>query len=404
MVDLSNTDINSLEFDKETLLTHEKGIRTNGASGRLCLRVRTSSKTWILKLGDLKITLGDYCPNEFNFHDAMYKCMQIMKGDIDETETTYAPTFRRMIDEVLKYKEETLNHKSNRQARTRLNLVPKAILDKPITMLSFKDAKKLRESVLLKSTPIQFNNIIADLRAYWNRGKRDFYREELEGKDNPFANLTIENIVRNKRPLPSFEDILTIWKQVNEFEIDDYWKLFWKLKIALGCHSTELMKMTNDNMIEDRLGTWFYWPVNHHKISNYKNGIEHRVYIHPKLKELITEHLRAYEIEKYWFYSRSLNNGEDKYKMMNEVGASTRWQRFKKDSNVAFPNDTFRHCLYTYLYGKRMNPEVVTGHCYRGTVGKEHYMNWANPDILEQFKETANCYQQALVDALGEDF
>lgn len=403
MVNLNDTFINNINISKETWFTHDQDIKLNGVKGKLILRARPTSKTFILKYKDSKITLGNYSDG-FQVNDALYKCMKIVTGEVNETEITYAPTFRRMIEEVLEYKEKTLNHKTNRQARTRLNIVPKAILDKPITMLSFRDAIALRQHVLHVSTPIQFNNIVAELRAYWNRGKKEFYRDILDGKDNPFSNFTIENIVRVEKPKPTFDDIITIWKQINEFEIDNYWKLFWKLKICIGCHVTELMQMTNENLIEDEHGSWFYWGVNHHKNSNYKNGIKHRIYIHPKVKELITEHLKEYEVEKYWFFSRSLNNGEDKHQMINREGASTRWQRFKKASNVAFPNNTFRHCLYTYLYGKQMNPELVTGHCYRGSVGKEHYMNWADPTILKQFKDTANCYQQALIDALGDDF
>lgn len=404
MVNLNDTFINKLNISKETWFTHNQEIKLNGVKAKLILRARPSSNTFILKYKESKVTLGNYCPDNFNVDEALFKSMKILKGELTENEYKYAPTFRKMIHEVLDFNEKVLHRKSTSKQRYRLRQYPKEVLDTPITMLSFRDANLLRQHFLKHSTPANYNIAISECSAYWNRGKKEFYRDILDGKENPFINFRLDNVPKKKIAKPVFDDIITIWKQINEFEIDNYWKLFWKLKICLGCHTTELMKMTNENLVEDELGTWFHWGVNHHKISNYKNGIEHRVYIHPKVKELITEHLRAYDVEKYWFFSRSLNFGADKHKMMNEDVPSTRWQRFKKKSNVAFPNSTFRHALYTFLYGKRLNPEVVTGHCYRGSVGRENYMNWADPTVLNQFKEAGHTYQSALIEALGEDF
>ena len=401
---LNDEFIGKLRENDEKLFTHAEAIMLNGVKAKLCLRVRNNQKTFLLKYGDTKSTIGNWHEDYFNFDEAKYKAMKIIKGELTEEEFDDAPTFRTMIHEVLDYKDNVLQRKSTLTERYRLKQIPKEVLDTPITMLTFRHAKQVRNHMLKVSTAKNYNYAISELSAFWNTGKSEFYRDVLENKENPFANYRIKNVSKEIRKKPKFDDVVQMWKLINEFEIDNYWKTFWKIKICLGCHNTEIIKMTSDNMIEDDMGTWFHWGVGHHKNSNYQNMMEHKIYIHPKLKELIEQFQAEYKPEKYWFYSRSLNWGADKDKMMTNQCPSRRWQRLKKKSGITFASDLFRHALSTFLYTKRLKPEVVTGHCYTGSTQREHYINWHDPDVVAEFKETANTYQQALVDALGDEF
>jgi len=405
MENITNDFVKNIKVDKETLFTDEQKITLNNVSARIVLRVREHSKTLLLRFTDTSktITLGLWHEELLDISKARYMAMQILAGDLKEEEFDNAPTFRAMIEQVLDFNEKVLARKNVTAQRARLKQLPKVVLDTPITMLRHRHAQTVRVHFLKESTAGNYNYMISELSAYWRAGKREFYRELLEDRGNPFEDYKIRNVAKKKRIKPRFDDIIEMWKLVDEYEIDNYWKLFWKLKICLGCHNPELLNMTSKNLVEDELGTWFVWGVGHHKISNNNNQIEHRVWIHPKLKELITEHLREYKIEKYWFYSRSLNFGENKLEKPNKDVASTRWQRFKKLSNVKFSSDLCRHALVTYLNIRGHKSELVTGHCYTGTTQKEHYMNWEDPMVLKQFKEVGEIYQNAIFNELEKD-
>ncbi|MDC3098395.1 hypothetical protein OA493_01465 [Gammaproteobacteria bacterium] len=405
MENITNDFVKNVIVTQETWFTHKEKITLNHVSIRICLRVRKYSKTFIMRFLDTgrTLTLGHWDQDLFTLEQAQYKAMQILSGDVKEEEFDNAPSFRKMIEQVLDFNENVLKRKSVYAQRARVKQIPDDVLDTPITILRHRHAQAVRNHFLDNYTAGSFNCAISELSAYWKAGKREFYRELLEDRGNPFEDYKIKNVAKKKRIKPKFDDVINMWRKIDNHEIDNYWKLFWKLKICLGCHNTELLNMTSDNLVEDELGTWFVWGVGHHKNSNNQNQIEHRVWIHPKLKELITEHLREYKIEKYWFYSRSLNYGEQKQEKANRQAPTTRWKRLRVNADINFSSDLFRHALVTYLNVRGYKSDVVTGHCYTGSTQKEHYMNWEDPSVLNQFKEVGQFYQEAIFNEVDKD-
>ena len=405
MENINDDYLKNLKVTKETWITHKEKITLNGITARIVLRARPTSKTLLLRTNTgTKFNLGNWDEELFTFDQAVLKALKLISGETTEQEFDDAPLFIDMIHQVLDFNEKVLERKNTKAQRARIKQIPKSVLNTPITMLRHTHAREVRSYMLENYTVGSYNYLISELSAYWRSGRREFYRELLQDIANPFEDYKIRNVPKKKIIKPKFDDVIDMWKKINEFEIDTYWKLFWKLKICLGCHNTELINMTSDNLIHDEHGDWFYWGVGHHKISNNQNNIEHRVWIHPRLKGMITAYLKDYEIEKYWFFSRSLNYGENKHEKSNKEVATTRWKRLRKKSGINFAPNLFRHALITYLNVRGKRSEVVTGHCYTGSTQKEHYMNWEDPDVLKEFKDVGKFYQEALINELGDEF
>ena len=167
---LNDEFIGKLQENDEKLFTHAEAIMLNGVKAKLCLRVRNNQKTFLLKYGDTKSTIGNWHQDYFNFDEAKYKAMKIIKGELTEEEFDDAPTFRTMIHEVLDYKDNVLQRKSTLTERYRLKQIPKEVLDTPITMLTFRHAKQVRNHMLKVSTAKNYNYAISELSAFWNTG------------------------------------------------------------------------------------------------------------------------------------------------------------------------------------------------------------------------------------------
>ena len=377
---------------KLTDFTDKSPIFINGSKGKLKVRVTPSgSKTFLLRLKGRHITLGLFDEETFNVSEAKFKAMKILKGEIEEREFSIAPTFRTMVFKVLEYKEQVEMRRGTKQARARLrNQAPTWLLDTPITMLSFRDTMRVRDHFLKNYTIGSFNNFVGECSSYWNLGNKYFYRDLIGDKTNPFKDFKMTTMGKPPRKKPVRTDLIDIWKKIDEFMPSENWKVFFKLKMLLGCHNSELYRMKKDMIYKDDYGTWFYWGIGHHKNSSVKNRIQHRVWLHPKTVEMLDKYLEQ-NTESEWLFS-GLNFSDP----VHPHTVSTRWRRFKKESGCEWSADLFRHALITYMTSKQQQHEFITARCYTGGVDREHYLNFEDPSIINQFKVANEFYQDSL--------
>ena len=401
MIDLTDGFIAKLKNDdnnKEIYYSDSKPVTLNGLSGRVAIIVRPSSKTFVFRFKSLKYQLGKFEEGIFGISEARYKATQIINGDIDEADLTEAPSFEKMWNQVMEYKEKVLFRRGTAQDISRLKQIPNFIKKLPITMLSFRDTYKLRDYMLKHHSAGAYNHMVSSCSAVWTRGKREFYRDLLDGKDNPFSDMRIETVVKKIRKKPKFSDIIEMWKLLNDFMPDNFWKTFYKLKALFGCHNPELYRLKLENIIEDEYGHWLFMPVGVHKNSDYKNQITHRLWLHPKTYEMIQKHIAEFEPKTYLFESPIIPDHH-----VQKNSCTTRFQRFKKASGYEFASDLCRHALITWFY-KKGNAEVITGHCYKGSTAREHYMNFDDPEVVKDFVDNAKMYQEAFIEELGDEF
>ena len=90
-------------------------------------------------------------------------------------------------------------------------------------------------------------------------------------------------------------------------------------------------------------------------------------------------------------------------KPLHPASVSKWWYRLKKDGQVKFTHDTFRHALITYCRNK-CNSSLITGHCYIESTQARFYTNWEDEAVRGEFEKSNFVYQTALIKALGKDF
>tara|TARA_Y100001970_G_scaffold287157_1_gene411110 strand:- start:717 stop:2000 length:1284 start_codon:yes stop_codon:yes gene_type:complete len=371
--------------------TDKRPVFINGTKARLVLRVLPSgSKTFYLKFKERKVRLGYFDEENFNCAEAQFKAMKILKGEIEESDYSDCPTFRTMIHKVLEYKENVLMRRGTAQARSRLKQAPKWLLDTPIDRLNFQDTIKLRDQWLAKYKVGGFNNFVGECSSYWNLGNKYFYRHLIGEKANPFKDFKMVTIGKPRRKKPTRNDLIDIWKKIDDFMPSENWKVFFKLKMLLGCHNSELYRMKKDMIYKDDYGTWLYWGIGHHKNSSVLNRIEHRVWLHPKTVEMLDDYLEK-NTESDWLF-HGLNFADP----MHPQSISSRWKRFKKESGCEWSADLFRHALISYMEAEDQNHEYITARCYTGGVDRQHYINFEDPKIINKFKVANEFYQDSL--------
>ena len=383
-------------FSKFTQYSDTEVVNINKNKARLKLRCQQNSKSFFFKLGDRSINLGSFDENYYTVSQAKYDMSKYLeKGELETT--VISPPLRKVIEEVEVYDRDVLQRKGYTQDSYRMKLVPKKILDMPIHMIKWTQIKELREHILKVSTPKQFNMTVAKLRAIWNKARKHFYRDLLWDVQNPFADLKIENLPKKKRSIPSFDELVEMWRVLHNSDLEHKYKVIFKLKMAFGCHMTELLKFKREHIVKDELGTWLYMPVNHHKNSTHDNGIEHRLWLHPKLADIFWAYMSEYQPNDFLF------QGFEVGKAIHKESVSKWWWRLRNKGLVKYTHDSFRHALITYCRNK-CDSSLITGHCYVESTQARFYTNWDDEAVRGEFKQSNNVYQSALIEALGEDF
>ena len=383
-------------FSVDTQFSDTEVLNINNNRARLRLRAKGNTKSFFVVLGSNRVNLGQFDEEYYSVQQAKYDAMKFLEKGSLET-TIVSPPLKKVIEEVEAYDRDILQRKGYTQDSYRMKLVPKHILSMPIHMIKWNEIKAIKEHILVVSTPKQFNMTVAKLRAIWNKARKHFYRDLLWDLPNPFTDLKIENLPKNKRAIPSFDELVDMWKVLHNSDLDLVYKTIFKLKMAFGCHMTELLKFKLEHIVKDELGTWLYMPVNHHKNSTHDNGIEHRLWLHPKLADLFWAYMTEYKPKNYLFEGIEID------KPLHPASVSKWWYRLKKDGQVKFTHDTFRHALITYCRNK-CNSSLITGHCYIESTQARFYTNWEDEAVRGEFKQSNFVYQTALIKALGKDF
>ena len=383
-------------FSVDTQFSDTEVLNINNNRARLMLRAKGNTKSFFIKLGGTKVNLGLFDEVYYTVQQAKFDAMKYLeKGELETT--VVSPSLRKVIQEVEVYDRDVLQRKGYTQDSYRMKLVPKHILDLPIHMVRWTQVKELREHILKTSTPKQFNMTVAKLRAIWNKARKHFYRDLLWDMQNPFSDLKIENLPKKKRAIPSFDELVDMWRTLNSYEMELKYKVIFKLKMAFGCHLTELLKFKREHIVKDEFGTWLHMPVNHHKNSTHDNGIEHRLWLHPKLADIFWSYMAEYKPNEFIF------GGFEIDKPLHKESVSRWWWRMKRDTGIKYTHDTFRHALITYCRNK-CNSSLITGHCYVESTQARFYTNWEDEAVRGEFKQANFVYQTALIEALGNEF
>ena len=369
----------------EKMYSHPDWIKSGQSRGKLKIRVGRETKTFILAYEGRKINLGFFSAN-YGVINAMTDSLGIVAGDVHAKPKIMSETFERLAGKVFADKRRKGRKHVHLNEWVFYNKVPEWLKKKQIHRICREDVMKWKAKFLMESSPMYWNKVVAIPNSVWNESAKTYAFSCLEDRKNPFSNLQ-EETAKKRLPVPTLSDIKYIWRAFVEHG-NEMASMVVKLKILTGMHLSEIEKL----QLKDIQGDWIVLDVGHHKNSNLRNGIVHRIYMTSQMKQLVNNWIEFNDIrqpEQLLFLSEV--NTPVNHKSFHKV-----WQRGLEGTNLNFRMDRLRHTLITNMMEDEIPSEYITGHCYLKNTQTKHYIDWQSDVMKAKFIKSASHWQDKI--------
>jgi integrase len=207
----------------------------------------------------------------------------------------------------------------------------------------------------------------------------------LEFRKNPFSK-TKERKPRVEHPVPSFHQLKDIWKASNDYD-HPLLGIMVKLKILTGMHFSEMEKILLEDVVN--CGDWL--EINH------KIGIRHRIYLTPKVKELLEECIKFLDLS----VSDSPLFTLDGVKAVSDRTINKHWNVMTRAMGMDFRFDRIRDSIVTEMKETGFESKYIVGHCYNENVQAKFYTDWKSAKMDQIFMEANKYWQERIYQAVN---
>ena len=380
-IEFTNSRLSMLS-NAEKLYTSIEAFRVDSEQYRLKLRVRGYKKTFCIWHEGRRIQLGEFT-KQFGVLEATALAMKIIGGDI----ALSAPTPKA---ESLKYFAEKVFDKKRSQGKKNVNqeirafrAVPDFILNKPIDKITREDVIEWKEEVMRSGK--SWNHAVAIPNNIWNVASDNWAFSILENKRNPFSK-TKEKWKRKEFSVPKFGELKELWKMANDYG-HDILALVIKLKILTGMHFSEMQGLILEDVVE--CGEWL--EINH------KIGRKHKIYLSPKVRELIDEFIKLRNLA----IPNSPLFTVDGVNPIGEATIQRHWKQALQSKGYDFQFSKIRHALVTEMEDTGYESKYITGHCYKENIQAKHYKNWDSDKMKDVFMKANTYWQERIYRSLN---
>ena len=366
----------------EKMYSSADWIRNGTEVGKLKLRVNKTSKTFCLYCNDRRITLGHFCKS-YGVANAIADAYQVMSGEITPAPSSRSTSFYQLGAKIFDEKERKGRKFVKQLRRKFFNQIPKHILDKQINKITKEEVLAWKETFLQDRTPAYWNKVIEVPTNIWNEASKTYAFSLLEHRRNPFSNLK-EECSRNEYAVPTFAELRKIWIALRSHG-NQKANFITKFKILTGMYYTEIQQLR----VRHFQGEWLLFDVGMHKVSNHRNQIKHKIWLHPIVRKLVKYWLDMCELsepEALLFSHTGIDPIHDN--TFNRV-----WLRALQKHNLDFRFDRLRHALITDMHTSDYESKYITGHCYLENTQTKHYTDWDSEVMQSKFKDASMHWQ-----------
>ncbi len=387
-IEFSDKKINALPF-VEKVYSSSDWIKEGSEQGRLKIRVGRQSKTFVLQYNYKRYSLGQFS-DSYGVSKATSEAQAIVSGEYKPNRTQQGSSFGTLAIKVFEEKERKGRKFIDEQKR-KFRCVPSYMQNKPIHKIAKEDVIQWKESFLKTKSAGYWNKVIEVVTNVWNESQKTFAHTLLEGRGNPFANLK-EEVARNEKKIPNLGDMKYLWRALNDYGHDMY-SLIGKLKILTGMHFTEIQQLR----VRHIQGDWLVMDIGQHKVSNVRNEIRHKIYLTPKVKELVNRWVDMCELVE----PETLLFSHDGMNPLNFKTFNKHWNMALKKANLSFEFNSLRHGLITQLSNSQYDPKLISGHCYLVDTASKFYTDWDSETLKEKFREVNEYWQTKVYNSVN---
>jgi len=366
----------------EKLYSNQDWIRNGLDKGKLKIRVGKRDKTFVLYWNGKRYSLGQFSKN-YGLANANSEALSIMEGKVTSIPSARAESFGSLASKIFDEKEAKGKKNTKNDRSVFFSHLPNCLINKPINHITREDVIAWKANMLKTKSCGAWNKYVAVPNNIWNIASDTYAFSLLENKRNPFSKLK-EDTCKRFHPVPSLKDVRGLWKAFND-HADPMINMMFKLKVLTGMHFTEMQQLRVKDIQED----WLIMEVGVHKISNIRNGIVHKIWLHPAVRKLF----------KSWCDMCSLVEPQQllfSYTGLVPIHKATfnrGWNAPLKKANLSFRCDRLRDTLVTNMRGSGFESKYITGHCYRENIQTKHYTDWDSENIKQLFLDANNYWQ-----------